>query len=94
VASPPGLCPPDHGPDAATVERRDAQVAQTYNAQTSDGNDNAPHPGRATHAAANKEWFTTAKKERSAALCQIDALKSRLRLARDHYNSVPRRLVL
>jgi len=74
------------------VERRDAHVAQTYDALSSNGSEYAPHPRQRTmvHTAADNEWFTAARKERSAALFQIDALESRLRLARDHYQDLLR----
>jgi len=58
------------------------------------------HPAAATAAAAtaattpytaaNDEWFIAARKERSAALFQIDALEARLRLAHDHYQDLLR----
>ena len=87
VSSPPVLRPPDNSPDAAAIEHRDAQVPQTCNVHTSDDeDDDAPNPGHAAHTAADKEWSAAAKKECSAALCRIDALESRLRLARDHYS--------
>jgi len=74
------------------IERRDAHVAQTYDAFSSDGSDNALHPRQRTtvHTAADIEWFTAARKERSVALFQIDALESRLHLARDHYQDLLR----
>jgi len=74
------------------VERRDAHVARTYDALSLDGSEYAPHPRQrtSTHTADDDEWFIAARKERSAALFQIDALESRLRLACDHYQDLLR----
>ena len=74
------------------VKRCNAHVALTYNALSSDGSEYAPHPQQRTtvHTDADNDWFTAARKERSVALFQIDALKSRLCLARDHYQDLLR----
>jgi len=74
------------------VEHREAHVAQTYDALSLDGSEYAPHPRQRTtvHTAADNEWFTEARKERSVALYQIDALESRLHLARIHYHDLLR----
>ena len=104
-AHPPALSPRgrpwlppagDAAPDALLsaeedVEHHDAHIAQPYDNRTSDESDNALHPRQhAIHTTADKEWFTAAQKERSAALFQIDAFESRLRLARDHYQDLLR----
>jgi len=78
-------------PAEDAVERRDTQIAQTYDARSSDGSDYAPRPRQhTTHTTADKEWFAAARRERSTALFQIDALESRLRLAGDHYQDLLR----